>query len=408
MAFTPASGAASKSGLSALYRIKFQNGLAWRGLVDSPFYLRVKRDTQFSERHKERTVAISPGATSSPDLATALMYRAATQQVTFQLDTKPDYVVGSISNKVLKSNNKAMIRDAFENELEAKGYAFGRTIQRKLWGYAGGSRATCTATSGTTITMSSAWMTMGFHPGDVITIATDNGTAATPSGTVYGPFTLVDVDPDTPDMTTSETLPTLTTGTYYIFNPGEYGQNWSGLLGWAPPTAPSASESFLGVDRTAHGDTRRLSGFRPFNIRSDKTRTVSEAFAYASRLGVRPNAIFCNPIDLDKWVAEMPNPPAEASGPSTFANVNYSGVKIRLGSGTITVMEEPELPTNVWLGTRMELWTLRSQGDVPMRPTRGELMQESTADAWQFRLISYACLDCTDPGDNIPGLWQAA
>jgi hypothetical protein len=411
------SGSATKSGLSALYKIRFQNGISWRGLEDSPFYLKVKKDTNFSPRHKERTVHVTPGNSSSSTFEKALTNRGPSTQVTFNLDTKPDYTIGSLTNKVMKSRDPDRIRDAFVTELDMKGYIHGQTLQRKFWGYEGGSIATIQTSGGLTngnsyITVDSKWQAMQFHAGMVIEITTTNGTEANPSGTVYGPFHVTDVDIANKKITVAETIVATTSVAgsvhYWVLNDGDYGETFSGVLGWCPPDDPESSgDSFLSVDRAAYGDLRRLSGFRPTRTLADHTRNVAEAVAEASQLGVSPKVLYCNPMDLDAWVAEMPNA-QWVSSPTMYANVNFEGVNIRTSKGTLTALGEPKCPIGIWHATRMELWTLLSLGEVPMKPGRGELMQEGLADAWQFRLISYVCLDNVDPGASITGKWATA
>jgi len=404
-------GPATASNKSALLQIRFQKGLNWRGVAQAKFWNMVSKDMSFGERHKERTVAVSPGNGGSPDFLTALANRGPGTEVTFTLQVKSDYVILSVEEKLFKTKNSLMIKSAITDQLERKGKEHGMMISRRVWGENGSALGRLTATSTVTtatVTLRSKHQVKNFYKGMIVEAASDDGSGQTPAAKRVGTLTVDSIDPPNAQVTftvhADDGIGAIAASDY-LFQKNEYGQCWSGILGWCPTTAPTTGDYFLGIDRSAYGDTQRLAGFRGSVARADKSSNVANTLAEASPFGIMVDTIFVAPTDYAKWMDEMGNNRQQAEVTSKTVGVSFKGVVVHTPSGDTTVLSEPMCPEGVWVGTNMDNWKVLSIGEIPTMPGPSEWMKEATADARQARLASYACLDCEDPGANVVGTW---
>lgn len=410
-------GAANVSNSSALLKVEFQNGLAWRGLKQARFYQMVKKNTKFSARYKERTIQISPGRGTGSDFASALAKRGPGKTATFNLYKKDDYVIGSLSCEILETNDKDRIADALLQQISLKGYELGQTISRKFWSGDGGCLARAKASgavSTTKLYLTSASDCRGFYPGQVCVLASDNGTGTNPTGQREGSFEVSAVYPEasTPYIEATANIVAgvpAAANSDYVFQDGDYGKSWSGIPAWAPTSDPASSgDSFLGVDRYATGDLKRASGFRYADSSGgDMTSNVNKALAKASFYGVEPDDLFCNPEDIAEWMDTLEGRNESRNISTTIAGVSFSAITVHTAGGDVSVISEAKCPKGYYWGTEMANWEYLSQGEVPHFTTTGgeKLHLESTADARQFRMVARSCLDCIDPGKNVIGTW---
>jgi len=405
-------GSADRTNKSALLKVRYQKGLNFRGVATAKFYNMASKDTSFSERNKERVISVTAGNGGSADFPTALALRGPGTEVTFTLVPKPDYVILSIDEQLFRTKNAAAIKNIVTQQLDNKGKEHGYIIARKAWGENGGSLGRLSATASvttTTLTFRSMHQIRNMYKGMVIEAAATDGTAQTPGNARAGSLTVASINIASKTIVTTVAgttgIPGLTASDY-IFPKGEFGKSWSGLLGWCPVTAPTTGDYFYGIDRSAYGDTAKLSGFRASATLADKSSNVVRALAEASPLEINVNTLFCNPVDYAKWLDELGDNRRETEVSAKTVGVSYKGILVHTPSGDVTVLSEPRCPENIWVATSLDAWEFNSIGEVPSMPGPNEWERESTADARQARLASYMFLDCEDPGATVVGAWS--
>lgn len=174
----------------------------------------------------------------------------------------------------------------------------------------------------------------------------------------------------------------------------------AGLGAWLPVTAPTAGDSFWGVDRSV--DVTRLAGVR-FNGQSE---TIEEALIDAASLvareGGNPDMCFMN---FASWAAlekSLGSKVQYVDVKHEEADIAFAGIRIHSPYGVITVIPDRNCPGQTAYLLSMENWKLRSLGRVPHILTYGleglEGLRVGNADALEIRIGYYANLICNAPG----------
>lgn len=173
-----------------------------------------------------------------------------------------------------------------------------------------------------------------------------------------------------------------------------------GLGGWLPASAPTAGESFFGVDRST--DTTRLGGLRVTGTGVSVEEALITAAARLYREGGSPNVVFLNPeheADLDKSLSgRMRYDSAKAFD----ADISFESVRLRTSAGSVQVVADPNCPKGVAYMLTLDTWKLYSLGPAPqiLRTDGLRFLRNASADSVEVRCGYYAQLGCTAPGYN--------
>ncbi len=176
----------------------------------------------------------------------------------------------------------------------------------------------------------------------------------------------------------------------------------SGLQAWLPTTAPSASESFWGVDRST--DVTRLSGVR-FDGSSE---TIEEALidgaALVAREGGMPDMCFMSFASYAALEKSLGSKVQYVDIKHEEADIAFAGIRVHAPYGPITVIPDRNCPPQKAYLLQMDTWKFRSLGKAPHILTYGmeglEGLRVGNADALEIRIGYYGNLICNAPGWN--------
>jgi hypothetical protein len=176
----------------------------------------------------------------------------------------------------------------------------------------------------------------------------------------------------------------------------------SGLGQWIPITAPTSTDSFWNVNRSA--DVTRLAGVR-FNGQSE---TIEEALIDAASLvareGGQPDMCFMNFTSYAALEKALGSKVQYVDVNHDEADIAFAGIRIHAPYGPITVIPDRNCPSQTAFLLQMDTWKMRSLGRVPHILTYGleglEGLRVGSADALEIRIGYYGNLICNAPGWN--------
>lgn len=246
--------------------------------------------------------------------------------------------------------------------------------------------------SGTTYTQSTG-AAIGYviavnrQSGTVTVSATAGGAAGTPTNWSAASFPYLGVEGDV-------AFGALTTRTSY--------KKVTGLQGWLPASAPSASESFWGVDRSVDS---RMYGVLPQNTSS---MTIEEALiegaSLVAREGGQPDMCFMNFTSYAALEKSLGSKVQYVDVKHEEADIAFAGIRVHAPYGPITVIPDRNCPARTAFLLQMDTWKLRSLGKAPHILTYGleglEGLRVGSADALEIRIGYYGNLVCNAPGWN--------
>jgi len=179
-------------------------------------------------------------------------------------------------------------------------------------------------------------------------------------------------------------------------------QKVAGLAAWLPVTAPTAGDSFWGVDRSA--DVTRLAGVR-YNGQSETIEeALIDAAALVAREGGQPDMCFMNFTSYAALEKALGAKVMYVDVKHEEADIAFAGIRVHAPYGPITVIPDRSCPSQTAFLLSMENWKLRSLGRVPHILTYGleglEGLRVGNADALEIRIGYYANLVCNAPGWN--------
>lgn len=173
----------------------------------------------------------------------------------------------------------------------------------------------------------------------------------------------------------------------------------SGLAAWGPTTAPSAAESFWGVDRSV--DSRMF-----FTIaQNTSTETIEEALidaaALCAREGGQPDMCFMNFASYAALEKSLGSKVQYVDVKHDEANIAFAGIRIHAPYGPITVIPDRNCPSQLAYLLQMDTLKFRSLGKAPHILTYGleglEGLRVGNADALEIRIGYYGNLICSAP-----------
>lgn len=359
-----------------------------------PFLAAIKKSYDF-EGSSRQVRGIYAGIRGSNTFATALAAKSTPSIVDFTVTRSKQYVLGSIDNEALMASrsNKGAIARAVDTQIKAATYEFGRALAHQTWGNSGGSRGRAGTISTTRVTLSDVNDAVKFEVGMEVVASSADGT----SGAVRaGSATITAIDRVNGYLDTDSNWTAQITGfttNDYLFREGDFGNSLAGVLGWIPITAPTAGDSWYGVDRSV--DVSRLAGQRVSGSGAPEEETVYDASAEAAINGAKPDLLVMNP----KRFAEMQKNlhskaiiqvPVKTDRP----NVSFSGLQFPGPRGPIVAMSDHMCPYSYGVLTEKASWELACLGRAPHFSEEDGLKfsREASDDAIEFRLKMYGQL----------------
>ncbi len=245
--------------------------------------------------------------------------------------------------------------------------------------------------SGTTYTQSTS-AAVGYiirvnrSSGEITVAATQGGSAATPTNW-SGSFPNLAVEGDV-------SFGAHSVQTSYL--------KVSGLAAWLPQTAPSASESFWGVDRSV--DVTRLSGVRFDGSSETIEEALIDAASLVAREGGQPDMCFMSFASYAALEKSLGSKVQYVDVKHEEADIAFAGIRIHAPYGPITIIPDRNCPPLRAYLLQLDTLKFRSLGKAPHILTYGleglEGLRVGTADALEIRIGYYGNLICNAPGWN--------
>ena len=353
-------------------------------------------------------IGVSQGRSST--FSTAQTNQTSSTFREYLVTLASDYSLATLDNKTLLSARTD--RQAFVNAAKVQVDGAIRSIKNSLgsalFRSGTGSIGQISSISTGVITLASALDVVQFEIGMVIQAnATDGGTPRAALGYV------ISVDRSAGTVTVSASLggaagsPASWAASDYLLVQGDNNAKIVGLAGWLPFTAPSAGDSFFGVDRSI--DTVRLAG----NRKDASNQSIEEGLQdFLTQIAINdgaPDYFITNPnsyVALQKALgskAQIVELAAEM-GKDYRAVVGFKALEIQMSGMTVKVLQDRNCPAQLGYALQMDTWKMISLGDAPQILTYGaeglEVLRVSNADAAELRVGYYANVVCNAPAYN--------
>jgi len=185
----------------------------------------------------------------------------------------------------------------------------------------------------------------------------------------------------------------------YLFRAGDPGTCMDGLELQFPLTAPTAGDSFRGVDRSVFVEL--LSGVRVADTGTSIEENAGLVAVKIAQNGKRADCLALNPIRYWEVVRRL-NAKVEYDDGGGSANFGFEYFKIHTPAGTLKCYSDPDVPTNrgrVLNKASLYIKHLEAFTHVIRQDGLASLRQ-AAADGVEARVRSMGNLICTVPGAN--------
>ena len=174
----------------------------------------------------------------------------------------------------------------------------------------------------------------------------------------------------------------------------------AGFEAWNPITAPAASESFFGVDRSV--DATRLSGQRLDIASLSPEEGYITALAALAREDGDPSHIFTSFTD-EKNLKLALGSRVDAEY-TQVGDIGFESIRLRGPNGTVKVYADRNAPVGSARILTLNTWELRHLGDLVNKGDAGGdggMAREYQADRFEGRMSFYGNMLCHKPAANM-------
>lgn len=389
--------------LKELYKGQTVENLVYQG---RPLLAMLPKAEDFVGRNYPLPLKYGNPQNRSAGFSTAVALTSTSKLEQFALTRVKNYGLAFIDRELMlaSKSDKGAFVDALKLEVDsaidavANDIAFG--LARDDSGYRGQVSAEPSEAATTVITLKEPEDVVGFEIGMSIVIhsAKTGGSARIyDTGVSSGLVSAINRSTGAITINTTYTSSGTIAADDYLFAQGDRGLKIAGLEAWVPDSAPS-STSFFGVDRSV--DTNRLGGVRVTGTSMPIEEALIEGAFQLGREGGKPDYCFMNFAQYGKLVKQLQS---RVSYVDVKANamVGFRGIEIHGGAGSMIVVPDRNIRDSRAYLLELDTWTLASAGPlVHIADDDGKLSRQSTADAYEVRVASYAQLGCKAPGKN--------
>lgn len=385
------------------------------GFQDNPFFAMVPKDTGGAgdgEKVPMRYASVNARSatfSSAQSLAASNASKYTHWTITYQNDYSLAQVTGK-AKRAARNDVGAFIR-ALDPEIESAFSSIYRSIERDMFGLGDGFLGVgdgAWTVASTTLTLANAAQAHNFEVGMEVGSAANNTSAIR-----VGTATITGINRDAGTLTTDSNWSTQIASianTDSIFPVGDYVSasdrlKLKGLLAWCPSTAPTAGDSFFGIDRSV--DVQRLAG-----VRYDASSGVplDEALVNAQSIlaqnGAQADMAWLNPIYMRKLLnllgskKEYGSRCAIGENGSPLADISFRTVMLHGDRGDIHVMAHPLCPYDRAFMLDLRQLKLLSMGSFPsiIDDDGQQILRVYNDDAVECRIGGYAQLVTNNAG----------
>ena len=174
----------------------------------------------------------------------------------------------------------------------------------------------------------------------------------------------------------------------------------AGMDAWNPVTAPSASESFWGVDRSV--DSTRLAGQRLDISALQPEEGYITALAALAREDGDPSHIFASFTDEKNLKLALGS--RVDSEYTAVGDIGFESIHLRGPNGIVKVYADRNAPVGYARILTLNTWELKHLGDLVNKGDAlgdGGMAREYQADRYECRFSFYGNLLCYKPAANM-------
>lgn len=375
---------------------------------EHPLYTMVPKKTNFAGKYRPIPLAYGVSQGRSSNFANAQSNQTPVQLAEFLLTRKRDYSIATIDNETLLAagNDKGAFIDGstvvVDGAIQAAVMSLSSSLFRSGTGSIGQINASGLSTG--VITLANADQVKQFEVNMTLQANATDGGASPVAALGY----VIAVDRIAGTVTVSTSLggaaasPSGWNASYYLLVQGDNNAKPSGLPAWLSATAPTSTDNFYGVNRSA--DRWRLGGGYYDGSALPIEEALVKGALFLGREGGTANVCFMNftsyaALELSLG-SKVQYTEMQATTPEE-AQIAFTGIKLNGPKGIITVLPDADCePTKSYL-LKMSNWALHSLGEAPMilrYPDNNEMLRVTNADAAELRVGMYGNLATNAPG----------
>jgi hypothetical protein len=321
----------------------------------------------------------------------------------FVLTRAKDYSLASIDNETIEASkgNANAFMEAATTEIDGAIHSAARSLAIAMFGTGSGSIGQVDATTVLTssvIQLKSVESVTNFEVGQTIQVSATDGNTVVRAGVLV----ITGVDRDLGKLTVNAPLNTAIVAISsqdYIFVEGDYAQKIKGFAAWLPATAPTITDNFFSVNRSA--DATRLAGIRFDGTAQPIEEALIGAASRVAREGGKPSHCVMSYDKYSQLEKEL-GTKVRYMDLKVTNFISFRGIQVNGPRGLINVYADQNCPSDVAYMLQMDVWKLYSLGKAPkILDTDGlKMLRDSNADSVEIRVGYYAQLGTRAPGFN--------
>lgn len=336
--------ASDETSVAYIYKRKYSDRqVADMAERDHPYYANIEKPDGFDgEAHYyAMTYGLPQGVSGT--FADAQTAASSSKGKQLRMEAKVKYGVitlGGVALMKARSNDGAFLR-LVSQETDGIIREMGDSLAFDLIREGNGQRGRIASIAGDTLQLGTG-QARNFKLGMTI-IGDDAAAGSSPNA---GSTTVTNIDEDLDKITVASVAAANLVANDYLFRLGDPGTCVEGLMLHIPLTAPSAGESWRGIDRSSH--TRLLAGARITDTSIPLEEAIGLALVRTRSSSSDPNkqTFYANPIRVFE-IARRQNAKVEFSNAGGNANWGFQSVKVVTPYGSADVIADPDWPLNL-------------------------------------------------------------
>lgn len=367
-----------------------------------PFYFKLSKKDGFTGRSFDYPIHVGNPQGIGADFTAAQAAVATSQGYQLVATRKKKYGFIQLDGEAILAagDDKGAFVRLVRNETDRQIEEFGDHLAFDFYRDGGGVRGRRLSIASSTITLETAGDARNFKLG--MTIAA--GTALDGSGMRTGTTTITAVSEQANTITVANPASiTSFANNDYLWASGDQPSSGnrcvSGLAAHLPLTAPTAGDSFNGIDRAA--DPVRLAGVRINNTATYLEENIYDAGVQIYDIGKTADTAFCNPVAFGQMVKRM-NAKVQYQEAGGTVKAYFRYIELDTPAGLIQVFPDPDCPRNRAYVLKMSTWFLKHVGGAPHIIMDDDLraLRVSNADSIESRTRFLGDIICEEPGSN--------
>jgi hypothetical protein len=401
----------SLAAIPNLFKTLYPDGIESLVIAESPTLGLIQKNGKafkgFAGAGKELDWRIANGGQASPTFATAQSNAGVSTHQKPYITRAPLYVVRQIDHQSMEASESnagaliTLLKEATTTAMDELRRRAGSVLLGDGTGAIGQISATSNVAT-TTITLADPAQVVNFFVGQRVSCFTAGDAAAS---TV---LTVTVVDEDTGNITLGAAWNTMTPAAAaldYIVPESDYKLVAKGLFAWNPPTLPTTSDNFFGLDRSY---SVPMCGCRYAPTTGSIDEVFKDAMARHARQGGDHDTLIVAPDDwssLEKqsnnW--QRINKNAVGTNGKEIASIGFNALVMNGPKGPVNVFSDPYMPrykAKLIKLASVELWSLND----PFRlltagaPNDG-MLRLAASDASELRYGGYWNIAIRRPRD---------